>query len=127
MKQSQGSRASPYQKEEAENTLLIIQPISLLDRLYIFRDCLSRVLIQKGERASTSAFVGCNSMDFETNGIIASVHDLYKGCRQLIQLFFPIHDKSKVDTEECILYLLSSSICLRDGNICDSILRGKIL
>lgn len=57
-------------------------------------------------------------MDFETNNIIAFAYDLCKGCREIIQLVFPIHDKSKVDTEECILCLLSFSIDTEECILC---------
>lgn len=53
-------------------------------------------------------------MDFETNSIVAFVSGLCKGCREIIQLFFLFHDKSKVDTAACILYVLSSSFYLWD-------------
>lgn len=75
MKRAQCSRASLYQKEEAENTL-IIQPISLLDRLYLFRPALLECWAKGLESFYCSFVGGYSTMDFETNIVIAFVYDL---------------------------------------------------
>jgi len=43
-----------------------------------------------------------SAIDFKSNIVVVFIYDLCKGWREVVQLFFPIHDKSKVDTAECV-------------------------
>lgn len=134
---AQCSRAILSQKKEAENTLLIIQAFSLPKKNFFLLwfwglFCLSAEA--KGWKSFHCSFVGgYSAIDLKKPpSLLSFMICVRKGWREIVQLFFPIHDKSKVDTTVCVYYLLSSTIYLWGGlssslNTCYSALRHKSL